>query len=160
MTSTRKITVIYGVAKFIHTSMSYFKLTSTQYEGKNSLTGYISDIDNTELPIHLERMGGGPEFMAELVGKYNTVGIICNLFVEPRHRGHGLGCTLVESALNEFYTLNTDIVVLVPNLTEDNLHLYNGIEQWYKNRGFVTIARANLIPLMAINMKNYQVERL
>lgn len=153
--NTRKMSVTYGVVKTELSSLTYFKIKSNELNGNDCVEGYVSDIDNPELPTYLEYMGSDSESIIHFVDKYNTIGIICNLFVESDHRGHGIGSDLVESALNEFYTLNTDIVIVVPDIHSNNPHLHNGLEYWYEDRGFQVIARINTVPLMAINMKNY-----
>jgi GNAT superfamily N-acetyltransferase len=156
----RNLSVTYGIVKTIKSSMTYFKIKSNELNGNDCLEGYVSDIDNPELPGYIESMGSDPESIFYFVGKYNTIGIICNLFVEADHRGHGIGADLVASAIDEFYTLNVGTVIVVPDIHTHNPHLHNGLEYWYEDRGFKTIASINSVPLMAFDLKNYQVERL
>lgn len=148
----RKTLVTYGFIRTSSgTSLTYFKIKLNQLDNKNCLEGYMSDIDHPELPTYLQSMGSDPKFVSKLSKKkYNSIGIICNLNIEFEHRGQGFGTMLIESAIDEFCTLNADVIILVPDIHKSNSHLQNGLEQWYKNRGFETIGRKDSIPLMTL----------
>ncbi len=151
----RNISIKYRTVINEHTSLTYFKLESNQVKGSNYLEGYVTDIQDPGLPDYLQQMGIDQQSVNIIELNYNTIGIICNLYVEPKNRNNGIGKALIEYALNEFQTLNIDAVLVVANINNDNSHLSNGLEQWYKNRGFETIAKTNSIPLMVIKLEKF-----
>lgn len=121
-----------------------------QHDADGSLEGYVVGTDQVQLGNYLSSQGADQELISRIAKRYGTVGIIKNMWVDEEHRGQGVGSGLLESAIDEAFSIGADAIVLVCDTGEDNSRMGKSLEQWYQGWGFETVGTAGGDPVMVL----------
>lgn len=112
-----------------------------------SLEGYITDTTQPQLENYLSGQGADNNLIKTLKNKYNKVGIIRNMYIDPDQRNQGHGGDLLGGAIDDAFSLGADAIVLVADRCEDNAI---DLAQWYTEYGFEAVGNAHGNIIMVI----------
>lgn len=120
-----------------------------QYVDEGELIGYVTTTNEPELKNYLESQGADKEIINDLIGKYQTIGVFRNLYVDPDSRRQGIGNKLISSAIRDAADNGAEAIVLVSDIHQSN---EVDLVRWYKSFGFEIIGDASGDPIMLLEL--------
>ena len=113
------------------------------------LSGYVVTSREPHLRNYLQSQGADISIAEKLLGKYQTIAVIRNMYVDEDNRGQGIGNELMSLAIDDASNNEAEAIVLVADIHEENTI---NLVHWYEGFGFEMIGDAGGDPIMVMEL--------
>ena len=114
-----------------------------------SISGYVVDAKQENIQNYLNKHSNlGKSIAWKLAQRREIVALLRNLYVDPEHRGQGIGSELVSSFIQEAEHAGATCYILVSDDGEEQIDDFD-LNAWYEGFGFSNVVGTDSGPLMA-----------